>query len=134
VTSHRDFHLDNIVRSRTWTKTGMLGLIDFDFTSVTSAIHDLVSMTALCGDHLPRLKRSFLIAYLQELGEQVDQTLETLLVHCELGKLSQDRGQLVEWHSEFLLTVQQFDNLVVSQRFANRVRADAAMQDRLIRF
>jgi c-di-AMP phosphodiesterase-like protein len=112
----------------------MLGLIDFDFTSVTSAIHDLVSMTALCGDHLPRLKRSFLIAYLQELGEQVDQTLETLLVDCELGKLSQDRGQLVEWHSEFLPTAQQLDNLVVSQRFAHRVRADAAMQDRLIRF
>ena len=85
---HGDYHPGNMIKHA----DGTFQCVDFEFSCVGPATHDLAFAMACCGDDMEK-RRALLAAYLEALGEPADPAaIDQLMVDAYLGLLT-------IWHS-----------------------------------
>jgi len=140
VTTHGNFHPDNVVTGCPENEFHGLQVLDFDFSGVTHAVEDLGMMTGHIGLKNTisgnTFKRAFIKGYLEQLSERVDdESVEMLLVDSELAQLGTwlPVGMVVPWHIHDFTDQELLDRVLLCQRFAAEVRASKDLQERFRR-
>lgn len=139
-----------------------LRCIDFEFTCVTNAVHDLSYVLDWIGDplsddednstgehgnaiegqdddvtkeHPITKKRAFLEAYLQSMGEpSSDHAVDELLLDAELSWLAHGWGPLVPWNAHHPDAAQEYLELFASwKKFVQLVRSNDVLQQEVLR-
>jgi hypothetical protein len=127
VTCHGDYHPGNLVLG----DDGELVCVDFEFTCAGSAAHDLACAVARCGSDYTK-KKSFMHAYLKELGEPeseaddliLDATLMIASIWDFGGKLA--IWEVAEMESPRLLSlIDRFKTLAEEVRKTPKLRKQA---------
>lgn len=135
VTSHGDFHLGNVLvlddDNLNDTKHGNLMVLDFDMACVTSASADLAWMVTQMAT--PENKRAFLQGYLEGMGEIADETIELLLLDCELAQLGSwaSGGHLGGMDIGDRRKADVLDLIFFCEHFSSRVRGSDELQRRI---
>jgi len=103
VTTHGDFHGPNIIDMGPdfdTTQGNRYRVVDFEFTCVTHAIHDIAYGNAIA-NRTPNMASAFLTGYLEELtGETAsDEDIRSLQVEAEIYTLTlcHSGGMLAPW-------------------------------------
>lgn len=101
VTTHGDFHPGNVLdMGEDVEGDNRLKCIDFEFTCVTHAIHDISYGKNCFGRDVAKI-RSFLTGYLQELNgnDVAEEEIQSLWIEAELATFGtwQSGGKLCPW-------------------------------------